>query len=264
MAIDWSLARQPNVLAMALDGYEQGRQMRQQEGARKALGALVVNPNDAGAFNALAQAAPEYALQFRGQQQQVQLSQAKAQCEQFQQLGRLLNHATDETTYQQSLAAARQIGIDVSSAPTSYDPNWVNQQKLVLQAYEKDGGQQISGLAKELSDAGYKPGTPEFLQAMKIALQGKYAPTYTDEQGNMRQGQLPALPNVGQTAAPSQPRKPVTMQAAMDAVRQAGPRAAEFIRNNGFMVQVTTPEEARQLPSGTPILLPDGSEGVVP
>ena len=118
----------------------------------------------------------------------------------MQQLGRLLNHATDETTYQQSLAAAKQIGLDVSSAPPSFDPQWVGQQKLVLQAYEKDGGAQISGLARELSDAGYKPGTPEFQQAMATALRGKYAPQYTDQQGNVRMGQLPALPAIGQTA----------------------------------------------------------------
>lgn len=320
MAVDWSLARQPNVLAMALDGYEQGRKLRQEEASKKALAAMFGgnslapnalsgitstvgaagssvptldpilspgggigggrNPNadmypigsnapaaDGIDYSALTPEDLRTAITLRNSQREQQQAQAKAKGEQFQQLGRILNHATDETTYQQSLAAAKQIGLDVSNAPPSFDPNWVNQQKLVLQAYEKDGGQQISGLARELTDAGYKPGTPEFAAAMRTALQGKYAPTYTDEQGNMRQGQLPPLPGQAQQAAPqavAQPRKPVTVQAAMQVVQQAGPRAAEFIRNNGFAVQVTTPDEARQLPSGTPIILPDGSEGVVP
>jgi hypothetical protein len=266
MAINWSLAQQPNVLAMALEGYEQGKQMRRDTATRNALGALVQNPNDQAAFGELAQNAPEYAMQFRGQQQQVQLGQAKQRGDQMQQLGRLLNHATDETTYQQSLAAAKQIGLDVSSAPPSFDPNWVGQQRLVLQAYEKDGGQALTSEARNLVQLGYKPGTPEFQQALAQAVNAGFAKPYTGQGGETRL----YSPNIAVPAqmapqqAPAQPRKPVSMQAAMDVVRQAGPQAAEFVRNNGFAVQVTTPDEARQLPSGTPIILPDGSEGVVP
>lgn len=248
MAIDWSLARQPNVLAMALDGYEQGKQMRREEASRNALGALVQNPNDQAAFGTLAQNAPEYAMQFRGQQQQVQLGQAKQHGEQMQQLGRLLNHATDETTYQQSLAAAKQIGLDVSTAPPQFDPNWVGQQRLVLQAFEKDGGAQISGLARELSDAGYKPGTPEFQQAMATALRGKYAPQYTDQQGNVRMGQLPPLPGIGQAprapqAAQIIPTRPQGMsdddlfRQAQEAVANGADRNAVFEQLQAWGVQ---------------------------
>lgn len=248
MAIDWSMARQPNVLAMAMEGYEQGKQMRREDATRNALGTLITNPNDTAAFSTLAQNAPEYALQFRGQQQQVQVGQAKQRGDQMQQLGRLLNHATDETTYQQSLAAAKQIGLDVSSAPPSFDPNWVGQQKLVLQAYEKDGGQQISGLARELSDAGYKPGTPEFQQAMVTALRGKYAPQYTDQQGNVRMGQLPALPGTGQApqapqAAQIIPQRPQGVsddelfRQAQEAVANGADRNAVFEQLQAWGVQ---------------------------
>ncbi len=49
------------------------------------------------------------------------------------------------------------------------------------------------------------------------------------------------------------------------AVQQLGPVAAvDFAKRNGFKIQVTTPQEAEGLPSGTPILLPDGTEGEVP
>jgi hypothetical protein len=41
MAIDWSMAVQPNVLAMALNGYEQGRQLRREEKSRNALAGLL-------------------------------------------------------------------------------------------------------------------------------------------------------------------------------------------------------------------------------
>jgi hypothetical protein len=210
MAIDWSMARQPNVLGMMLQGYEQGQELKKQERSRAALGQIMGTPTmgepsmgqsqpmaSSGAqFNDLMPDDMRTAMAFQGQQQQQQAAQAKAQQDQLIQMGRLLNNATDEATYQQSIAAARQIGIDTSRAPANFDPNWVGQQKTILSAFEKDGGQQISGLARELSDAGYKPGTPEFQQAMTTALQGKYAPQYTDQQGNLRQGTLPALPQM--------------------------------------------------------------------
>ena len=166
----------------------------------------------------------------------------------MQQLGRLLNHATDETTYQQSLAAAKQIGLDVSSAPPSFDPQWVGQQKLVLQAYEKDGGAQISGLKRELIDAGYVDGSPELSQAMLTALRGKYAPQYTDQQGNVRMGQLPALPAIGQTAQAPQavqiiPTRPQGMsdddlfRQAQEAVANGADRNAVFEQLQAWGVQ---------------------------
>lgn len=264
MAVNWSLGQQPNALAMMMQGFEAGQERKRQEGVRNALGTLVQNPMDQGAFGTLAQNAPELALQFRGQQQTQQAKQAEGQQQQLIQMGRLLNNAQDETTYQQSLAAARQIGIDTSRAPANFDPNWVAQQKTVLSAFEKDGGQQISGLARELQDAGYQPGTPAFQQAMTVALQGKYAPQYTDQQGNLRQARLPSLPQPGQVAQPAQPAKITSFEAASQAAQQMGPQFPDFVRNNGFRVQVTTPQQAMQLPSGTPLILPDGSEGVVP
>lgn len=258
MAVNWSLGQQPNALAMMMQGFEAGQERKRQEGVRNALGTLVQNPLDQGAFGTLAQNAPELALQFRGQQQTQQAEQAKGQQQHLIQMGRLLNNARDEATYQQSLAAARQIGIDTSRAPANFDPNWVAQQKTVLSAFEKDGGQQISGLARELQDAGYQPGTRAFQEAMTVALQGKYAPQYTDDKGNLRQGKLPPLP------PPQQPQKVTSFEAASGIAQQMGPQFPDFVRNNGFRVQVTTPQQAMQLPSGTPLILPDGSEGVVP
>lgn len=222
MPINWSLAQQPNALAMMMQGFDQGREIKREQGVRNALGTLIQNPNDQGAFGALAQGAPEMALQFRGQQQTQQQAQAKQQQEQLIQMGRLLDNARDEPTYQQSLAAAKQIGIDTTRAPANFDPNWVAQQKTVLSAFEKDGGQQISGLARELQDAGYQPGTPAFQKAMTVALQGKYAPQYTDQQGNLRQGTLPSLPQPAQQAVVPQiiPQRPAGVDDA-ELFRQA-------------------------------------------
>lgn len=40
--------------------------------------------------------------------------------------------------------------------------------------------------------------------------------------------------------------------------------ASEMLKRNNYRVRVNTPDEARRLPSGTKIVLPDGSPGVVP
>jgi hypothetical protein len=330
------MAVQPNVLAMALNGYEQGRQLRREEKSRNALAGLlggmrapngtpgigdgipgnrpmgggmptldpVLSPGggiggglgQGGDMVPMGGASPggiDYsaftpedlrtAITIQGQQREQQQAQTKQRGEQMQQLGRLLNHATDETTYQQSLAAAKQIGLDVSSAPPSFDPNWVGQQKLVLQAYEKDGGQALSNYGKIAVDEGFRPGTPQYtarVTQLYTADQVKTIPTQPGggvAQYNPATGrtEMVIVPNQGgyavgapvqpgTTQQPTQQRKPITVQAAMKAVQDVGAGAAQFIRNNGFAVQVTSPQEARQLPSGTPILLPDGSEGVVP
>lgn len=281
----------PDIVGNALNAFEEGKKMRAAEKSKNALATIFggeMQPrmpqpgqtpgigDGVGAGTAQipwGDLTPEDARTaypiYQAQQKQAQEQQAKHN-EQLQMMGRLLNHATDEGTYQQSLAAAKQARIDVSSAPPTFDPNWVGQQKLVLSAFEKDGGQQISGLARELTDAGYKPGTPEFQQAMGVALRGKYAPQYTDQQGNMRQGSLPALPGMGQAPQPavtpaSPAQEPITFEMFSGAVNGLGPqKAAEWLQRNGLPVQVNTPEQAHQLPRGTRIILPDGSEGVVP
>ena len=57
---------------------------------------------------------------------------------------------------------------------------------MIADAFEKDGGQQISGIARELVDAGYRPGTPEFQRAMTGVINNKYASDYVDDKGNTR------------------------------------------------------------------------------
>jgi len=248
--------------------FRQGQETRRQADGRNALAAYAANPNEQS-LNALAPVAPEFVIQQRQgmakQQQDQQATAAKQQKEQIGVIGRLLSNVRDEPKYQQALAAARQGGIDLTDVPQSFDPNWVSQTKMLADAYTVDGGQRMSGLARELQDAGYQPGTPAFQQAMTVALQGKYAPQYTDQQGNLRQGTLPALPQSGQAAQTApQPAKITSFEAASQAARQMGPQFPDFVRNNGFRVSVASPEQAMQLPSGTPLILPDGTEGVVP
>lgn len=263
MPINWGLAQQPNALAMMMQGFEQGREMKREQGVRNALGTLIQNPNDQGAFGALAQGSPEMALQFRGQQQTQQQQQAKQQQEQLIQMGRLLDNARDEPTYQQSLAAAKQIGIDTTRAPANFDPNWVEQQRTVLSAFEKDGGQAISAAGQKAIDLGYERGSPEFVQVVRQILEAEQSKPYVVG-GETRLYRPSLAPQTAPQAVPQQPAKVTSFEAATQAAQQMGAQFPEFVRNNGFRVSVASPEQAMQLPSGTPLILPDGTEGVVP
>ena len=68
MAINWGLAQQPNAFERAFAEAQQStmqqRAMQQEEAARNALASYAMKPNEAG-FSALAQAAPEIAIQER-------------------------------------------------------------------------------------------------------------------------------------------------------------------------------------------------------
>jgi hypothetical protein len=81
--VNWSLAQQPNAFERerqsAFQQAEYQRQRGEQTAQRNALAGYATNPNDQ-TFNALAQAAPEYAIQVRGQRDQ------QAQEQQVQQL----------------------------------------------------------------------------------------------------------------------------------------------------------------------------------
>jgi len=194
MATNWNLLQMPDIGA----AFQQGQEMRRQSDGRNALAAYAANPNEQS-LNALSPYNPQFVVQTKRQDQQFQLEQQKltqkTHGEQMQVLGRLIAPVKDEASYQQALAAARQGGLDISAAPPTFDPQFIGRTKLLVDAYNKDGGVQLSGLARELQDAGYQPGTPAFQEAMGVALQGKYAPQYTDQQGNLRQGKLPSLPS---------------------------------------------------------------------
>jgi len=79
-------------------------------------------------------------------------------------------------------------------------------------------------------------------------------------------GQMPGMPQPVQSQASVGSDIPALdmgqVKAAMQSLGPAGTVA--WLQKNNIKVKVSTPQEAMQLPSGTPILLPDGSEGKVP
>jgi hypothetical protein len=176
----------------AMQAFQQGRDMRTKDDTRKAFTAYATDPNDTN-LNGLAQFDPQFVMQAKQQQAQAARQQQQDMQQQQEQarqkmgmVARLLDGVQDEGTYQQGLAAAQQMGLDVSQAPPQYDPNWVGQQRMIASLFEKGNEQQLSGIARELTDAGYKPGTPEFNEAMKGVIQNKYASEYVDGRGATR------------------------------------------------------------------------------
>lgn len=303
--INWGILQVPDIGGNAMGAFVKGREMRREVDGRNALTRIIgggmqapgqtpgfgsesgvtgqaipgqqpnamlgAAPDMSADWTALAQWKPEVALQLREKERERGEAAAKAQREKVENLARLTSGVTDDTVYQQRLATARSLGVDVSQAPTNFDPNWIQTQNTIAQVWLEDDGKKLSGLARELQDAGYQPGTPQFQEAMGIALRGKYAPQYTDDQGNVRMGQLPALPTPKTATAPSAttpPRltaEPYDFNAYVGYVQSQGKEAADaFLMRNKTPVRVASPDQARQLPSGTLIIMPDGSEGVVP
>lgn len=270
MAINWELGIAPDIVGNALAAFEQGKQMRMERDTRNALGTLVTNPNDTAAFGNLAKNAPDVAMQFKQQQAEQQKAQREQHLQQVQTMSKLFGHAMrGPQQWQEAVQAAQQIGLDTSSIPQQYDPSWAGQQKLIADTFLKDGGQGMSGLAKELVDAGYKPGTPEFQSAMAQGINGKYGSDYVDEQGNVRR-RSPLNIGGGQASAPQgapqQPQQePLTFDMYQGAVGAQGKAWADnWLKQNNLPIRVTTPQQAHSLPSGTAIILPDGSTGRVP
>lgn len=239
---NWGLMGGNNALAMFQFGANLGQQARasQDERALKdAVGAYATNPNDPNALAGVMKVDPRLGMQFQQRQQQTQAAQQEAQRGRVKEIARLFDGVTPEN-YPQRIAAAQSLGIDVAGVPQQFDPAWVAQNKAIFDAFANDDGQRLSGLARELVDAGYQPNTPEFNQAMRGVISNKYASEYVDDQGNMRRrsaldlsGPQQAAP---QAAAPRiVPQKPAGMTddqiwaQAHDAVRK-GANAEEVFR----------------------------------
>lgn len=81
-----------------------------------------------------------------------------------------------------------------------------------------------------------------------------------------RGGQVPGMPQPQtQQVAQTQGFEAVTMEQLAGMQQALGPKGtADWLMRNKVPVKVTTPQEAMQLPSGTKLILPDGSEGEVP
>lgn len=163
----WGLLgqQQNNALGMFQIGAQIGGQLRQrqeQREERNALTAYATNPNEE-TLAGVAPYNPGLVIQQRGVQAQAQQQQQEQRRADLPTVARLLDGVTDDASYQQTLAQARQYGINVDGAPPSYDPQWVQSTKQLVTAMQTPQGQEaLSTAGKLAADMGLRPGTPEF------------------------------------------------------------------------------------------------------
>ena len=171
---------------MVQSGFQQGREMRAGMETENALSKIAMNPEDQEARQSLARFNPQMAMQMQERDQQRQQAQMAERQRQMGTVRQLLAKAgSSPEGWAQAMGAAQQMGIDTSTLPQQYDPQWAQQQMFIMDALERDQDK-LPGLAQELQAAGYEPGTPEFTAAMRQVINSKYASDYVDQSGNTR------------------------------------------------------------------------------
>lgn len=180
------------------------------------------------------------------QRQQMEAQQAErekaAQREQAGMIAKLTQGVNDEATYQQRLAAARQYGIDVSEAPTSYDPQWVQTQNIIASTFLKpDGEKSLSTAAQQAQELTGLPISDPKARAVMANILSK---TTSVEAGGSVYSNSP-LTGMSPVIVPN------------DGTQQQGAPVENI-------PTINSPDEARRLPPGTQFRTPDGRVMRVP
>lgn len=261
--VNWGLNRGggfENALAM---GMQMGREVRQ----AKQQNAL------------LEQRQQQLDLQQRQAQRVAQRQQQEQRRADLPMVTRLLEGATDEASYQRNLGVAQQYGIDTSTFPQNFDPVWREQNLATLKMLgSPDGQKALSAIGKEVADMGFQPGTPEFnAEVTRRWEQGQTKTVPYQAGGNVLEYNSAtgtARPLVQGMSSPpsagggSTSGEVMTFQQLQGIAQSLSPEALQRqigrLVQGGVVFSVSSPEQARQLPSGTPILLPDGTQGRVP
>jgi hypothetical protein len=177
--------------------------------------------------------------QRASREQQAQQQQLAQQREQAGMIARLTSNVRDEGSYQQARQAAQAYGIDISSAPANFDPEWVQTQNIIAETFFRDGPDKLTTTAQELVEAGLEPGTPEFQRAMAQRISMKDSKVVNTTAGGMSgmlgpNGYQPfILPNDGSGQAGAPAGGGGVPQAAADHLRQNPSLAAAFDQKYG-------------------------------
>lgn len=175
---------------------------------------------------------PTLAMQLQQRQRQMMKDQQEAQRTKLVETAKLFDGVTPEN-YGQRLALAQQLGIDTSGAPQAFDPAWVQQNQQIMR-FAVDKPEQLSGIARELVDAGYQPNTPEFKQAMAGVINNKYAAEYVNERGDTVRRSTLNLRGPGGQSAP----KIISQKPAGLTDDQIWAQAHEAVRNGANVEEV--------------------------
>ena len=155
MSINWEMGLMPNIGGNALAAFQQGRQRVVQE----------------------RQQAEDRQWQMQEREATLAKRQTDAQAAQIAkvretaiQTSRLADSVTDENSYQQARRLAANLQMDVSKMPPTYNPEWVQEQRMVSR-FLAEKPEAASNFGKIATDKGFRPGTPEF--AADVAAQVK-------------------------------------------------------------------------------------------
>ena len=137
MAINWGILSN----ALASNPGQALQQGMEQGVTRSALGAMVQNPNDPRAMNALAAFNPEAAFAMQGRQAQQRQMTGQAEEQELENRrnniimgASFLEGVTDEAGFQAARQRAASAGIRLEGVPETYDPNFVNQVRQTAQS----------------------------------------------------------------------------------------------------------------------------------
>lgn len=243
--VNWGLgqgnALQQNALQLGAQFGTQLKQQRQDRAFSNALTGIVANPEaDAQQMTEWAKNLPgnqvAQLLQLQNQQRQQAVEGRQQQLTQRRtgmgEVAKLFDGVTPEN-YGQRIATAQQLGVDVSNVPQQYDPQWIEQQKTVMQFLGTRQGQEaLSTAGKIAADEGLPPGTPQYAARVREITEAEFFKTVPYEPGggvarvDARTGQVtPLIVPYGQ---PQQPAATSIPDAAIAALRSGEGTAEEF------------------------------------
>lgn len=125
------------------DGFGQGREQARQNALQQALRGLAENPDDERSMGTLIQADPQLGMRFqerRQQQAQQMLERRRDDIRGMAQIIRQIN-PRDTASWQQGLALARQMGLNVEGAPTEFDPGYAQGLVSIADAFDPQGNE---------------------------------------------------------------------------------------------------------------------------
>lgn len=132
--VNWNaLMNAPNPGESFVNAFQGARQMRAQEQMQQ---------------QQMQERQEDRQLQMEDRQRQQRARQLEQAREQLGMTARLLESATDPVTYQQARQAAAGIpGFDLSGVPEQFDPNWIAQTKMQVQALSGQVEQELMAVA---------------------------------------------------------------------------------------------------------------------
>lgn len=164
----------------------------------------------------------------------------------------------------------RQRAMVVQAYTANMTPDQASRFQYLLTPEQQSEVAKQAYVNKELAAAGLQPGTPEFSEGQRrLTSQGRFvqepdgsfsfAPgvNLSDLVGSARPAATPPTSRQG-------PELSATEFMRVVRSRSDPQTAVEWAARNNIVVRPATPQEARMLPSGTPIMLPDGTMGRVP